>query len=94
MIDWLALAFSALWILGLALVLATLSFASYQAHEERVRLRQALSQPRFSVPISVGLLLVCVGMSYGAQPLWQRFLWLLLAAAFAYDAWTSWRRRP
>ena len=32
-------------------------------------------------------------MSYGAQPLWQRLLWLLLAAAFAYDACSSWRRR-
>ncbi|MGQ9555898.1 MAG: hypothetical protein ACUVWR_17495 [Anaerolineae bacterium] len=92
MIDWLSLAFSALWILGLALVLATLSFANYQARQAGIRLRQALSTPSFSLPISLGLLLFCLGMSYGTQPLWQRLLWLLLAAAFAYDAFSSWRR--
>lgn len=86
MIDWVGLAFGAMWVTGLALALTVASFASWEARQRGVRLRQLLGEPRFVVPMELGGTLFAIGLSYGAHPWWQVVLWVLVAAAFAYDA--------
>lgn len=43
MIDWWALGYNALWVLGLAVGLGTLSLAQFEASRARVRLRKKIS---------------------------------------------------
>ena len=52
MIDWWGLFHNSLWVVGLAVDLAALSMASYQAHREEATLRRKLREPGFQVPFS------------------------------------------
>ncbi|MHB0879228.1 MAG: hypothetical protein ACYC5O_24585 [Anaerolineae bacterium] len=92
MIDWVGLAFGALWVFGLALALTTVSVAGWVARERGLRLRRLLAARDYIVPIEVGGALFAVGLAYGGLPWWQTGLWLLVAAAFAYDAIATYRR--
>ena len=93
LIDWRWVAFSALWLTGLAVLLATFSFADYLAAQRHVRARLVLGWPGSLTAIYAGFLLFCVGLFGTAPAGWQQALWALLAAAFAYLTWAAWRRR-
>jgi hypothetical protein len=91
LIDWRLVGFSALWIAGLGLDLAALSLADYEAAHLRARLRDVLLQPPFQVPINIGLLLFCLGLTGTAGAVWEEVVWIGLAAAFAWQAWQGWQ---
>jgi hypothetical protein len=93
LIDWRLVGFSALWILGLAVVLAALSYADYAAGQGRLRLRAVLARPHQQMAINAGLALFCLGLLGSARAWWESALWAVLAAAFAWQAWHAWRRR-
>ena len=85
---------NALWIAGLALALAALSYTDWQrklAAPPR-SLRQALNTPGFQAAFTLGLVLFCVGVALGDQPWWQRILWAVLAVASAWLALTAWKQ--
>lgn len=92
-IDWRLVAFSAVWLTGLAVVLATFSFADYLAAQRQVRTRVVLGWPGSLAAIYAGFLLFCVGLFGTAPAWWQQALWALLAVAFGCLAWAAWRRR-
>ena len=92
-IDWRLVAFSALWLTGLAVLLAAFSFADYFAAQQHVRTRAVLGWPGFQAALNLGLVLFCLGLLGTAHPWWQQLLWALLAVAFAYQFWAAWRRR-
>ena len=95
LIDWRLVGFSALWLSGLSVLLAAFSFADYLAAQQHVRTRAVLGWPGSHAAIYTGFLLFCLGLLGLAHPWWQQSLWALLAAAFAYLAWSAWRRaRP
>ena len=91
LIDWRLVGFGALWILGLSVLLATLSFADYTAHTEKVRLRDTLARRGYQAAIYAGLTLFAVGLSGTARAWWEIALWILLAAGSAFLAWRTWR---
>jgi len=93
LIDWRLVVFSALWILGLSVLLATLSFADYTAHTERVRLREALGRRGYQAAIYAGLTLFAFGLSGTARAWWETGIWVLLAVAGGYLTWRAWRQR-
>ena len=93
LIDWRLVAFSALWLTGLGVLLATFSFADYLAAQRQVRARVVLGWPGSLAASYTGCLLFCLGLFGTAAAGWQQLLWALLAAAFAYLAWAAWRRR-
>ena len=93
LIDWRLVAFSALWLSGLAVLLAAFGFADYLAAQQHLRTRAVLAWPGAQVALHLGLLLFCLGLLGLTHPWWQQVLWALLAAAFAYLAWAAWRRR-
>jgi len=94
MIDWWGILGHALWVSGLALALAVLSLADYQAHREGVRLRTVLGQPGLQSALAPGLVLFCLGLLVASAAWWQRLAWGLLTLLFAGQAAWLWRSRP
>ena len=82
LIDWRMLAFSSLWIFGLALILTVLGFAYYHAQRRKRGLSAELRRYNHQVVINGALVLFCLGMLGSTSPWWERVLWLLLALAF------------
>ncbi|MBN2549540.1 MAG: hypothetical protein JXB15_10305 [Anaerolineales bacterium] len=93
MIDWVNLAGNAAWILGCAVALAALSFASWQAWNQGQNLRQQLKQPGVVRWIFLAGFLFCGGLAATAQAIWEIALWALLAALFLVQ-WALLQRRP
>lgn len=87
MIDVWGVAAHSLWILGLAVIVAVLSWAGWAAGVERVQLRTVLGRPQMWRMIGLGLSLFCVGMAATGSAWWDWVLWGFLAAAFAVQAW-------
>ena len=93
LIDWRLVGFAALWITGLSVVLAALSFADYTASQEGWRTRAVLGRPVYQLALDVGLLLFCLGLAGSARAAWELLLWVALAMVFAYQGWAAWRQR-
>lgn len=94
MIDVWGVAANALWVLGLAVVLAALSWAHWVAQEEGVRLRRVLSRRGLRWPLDVGLLLFCAGLAATSRRWWERALWGVLALAWGVQAGSAaWGQR-
>jgi hypothetical protein len=86
MIDWWMVAANGLWILGLALLLAALSYHHWLAGETGWRRRDLFSACSFQVPWTSGLFLAFTGWALAQAPQWwEKTLWLVLAA------WCGWR---
>jgi hypothetical protein len=87
MIDWVSVGFGGLWILGLGLLTAALSFANYSANQPKRRLRQVLDIPACRIMIDLGLVFFCLGWAGGVSVVWERLLWAVLALIIAVHAW-------
>ena len=94
MIDWYSIFATSLWVSGLAIVLAAVSYAWYEAAASRRRLRLVLGLPPFELAYTAGLALFSLGMlAQTDSAWWESLLWLLLAIAFGVQAWSAQRRR-
>lgn len=93
-IDFRAIISGGLWILGLALILATLSWANYEAKSSHIRLREALTRPTFQRFMDFGLALFCLGLALGASRWWERALWFAFSAIWlGWLLWDFWQNR-
>lgn len=86
MIDWINLAFHALWILGCAVALAALSYASWEASLLGSSLRSRFKEPRYLRPFYLSGFLIGVGAGGAASLWWQKLAWFLLAGLFLIQA--------
>ena len=77
---------NSVWILGLAVLLAAFSWASWAASAEGVRFRTMLRRPGMQRVLSLGLMLFCAGLAATGRAWWERTLWGLLTAIFAVQA--------
>lgn len=93
MIDWYGVFHNALWVLGLAVVLAALSYADWRRGTQTPKqsLRQALSQPGFQAAFCLGMVLFCTGVALGSHRWWEVVAWALLALLFVWQAVIAWR---
>jgi len=89
MIDWYSVGFGALWILGLGLVTAALSFANYLASQQKRRFRQALEMPACRIMIDLGMVFFCLGWTGSVSGTWERIVWAVLALMFALQTWQA-----
>jgi hypothetical protein len=80
---------NSLWILGLAVLLAVLSWAHWVASTEGKQLRAVLGRPRTRQGLDLGLFLFCAGLAATGRAWWERVLWGLLAAAWVFQAWSA-----
>jgi hypothetical protein len=84
---------NSLWILGLAVLLAVLSWAHWVASTEEKRLRAVLGRPRIQQGLDLGLFLFCAGLAATGRTWWERTLWGLLAAAWVFQTWSAGRKK-
>ena len=82
MIDWFNLAANSLWILGCAIALATLSYASWQASVRKERLRACLNQPGVQQLVFLAGILFCAGLAATADSILETVLWGVLGVLF------------
>ena len=88
MIDWYGVAVNGLWIMGCALALGTLSYASWQASLSQQKLRTRLESSGAQASLLLAAFLVCAGLFGAAESLIARLLWAVLAlAALAQLGW-------
>lgn len=78
MIEIWSVAANALWVLGAAILLATLSEASMLARQARCAVRQVLETGGYRAATSLGLILFCIGMAATETRTWARWLWILV----------------
>jgi hypothetical protein len=92
MIDWFNLAANSLWILGCALALAALSYASWQGSLTRQKVGKLLQQPGYQVVLNFSGSLFCLGLAGTSGRWWVSALWLILAAYFLFQLMLSFKR--
>lgn len=80
MIDWYNLAANALWILGCSVVLAALSFASWEASRSRERMITHLKRPAQQAALALGGMLTFLGLVAVESNLLARVIYAALAA--------------
>jgi len=91
--NWLELTGSAFWVLGLAVCLAGLSMARYQARVEDDAILSTLAQPRLRTALASGACLTCIGLLFTSGGWWEKGLWSLGAVVLGVCAARSWRGR-
>ncbi len=96
MIDWVNLGSNALWIVGLSIALATLSYASWDASNHHEKLRARLKRPGLMMSLNLAGLIFCLGMAATSGSILVVILWLILAITFATQIFAAglnmWRR--
>jgi hypothetical protein len=81
MIDWWDVLANSLWIIGLAVAVATLSYAAWGATVEGEKTTAWLKRPALQTALQLAVLLVCLGLAGTSSRLWVTILWLVLAVA-------------
>lgn len=92
LIDWRMVAFSFLWILGAAILLAAAGFAYDRSRREERRFKQVFADPPYDLAVNLGLLLFSIGMLGMESALWESIIWGLLSSAFLYFTLQSIKR--
>lgn len=82
MIDWFGVAANTFWILGLALGLATFSYASWQASIYHEKTRERIKRPQILLSFNVAALLFCTGLAATSDSTLEIVLWSLLGILF------------
>lgn len=93
MIDWFNLAANALWILGCALALGTLSFASWQASIRNEKLRQRLSHYSIQAAFDAAGILFCAGLAATSDTTLEIVLWSVLGILFLVQGFLAVRQK-
>lgn len=93
MIDWAMVGANTLWILGLALGLATLSYASWDAWASHETFRQRLGKPVPQGVLALAGFLFCLGLAATTKVIWQVGVWLVLAVLFLWQTWSALRAK-
>jgi hypothetical protein len=86
LIDVWQVASNALWVLGLSVLLATWSFARYEAHMAGVKTREKFAELGYALVLNAGLLLFIAGMAATERRWWARGLWVLLGIGIVVDS--------
>lgn len=84
MIDWYSLAANSLWILGCAVALATLSYASWQASVSGEKFRQALQRTGNQTALNSAGVLFSAGLAATSDSTLETVLWAVLGLLFLW----------
>lgn len=93
MIVWLGLVHHALWIVGLAILLATFSLADWRAGLQKTSMRQSLWQPAYRLTIAVGIIAFALGLMFLAEALWLKIAWMGVIVLSLGEGIAAWRDR-
>jgi len=92
MIDGLNIFFNALWILGLAIILAAFSYSTWRVSQHDLELRCVLNGFAFQILLSLGLMLVSLALALLTEMWWERLIWLVFVGIFAFQIWSTRKR--
>lgn len=88
MIDWLNVAFNALWVLGCVVALSALGYASWEASLYNEKFTARLKRRPIQAALDLAGLLFCLGLAALSDAWWEKALWAILALAFGVQlAW-------
>lgn len=90
MIDWFNVLGNALWILGLAVLLATASLAHWLAGLKERPLRQVLLEPHLRLVAAIGTLVFALGFVLLVMPWWHKVLWVGIMALSLWQGVVAW----
>jgi type IV secretory pathway VirB2 component (pilin) len=76
-IDWYDVIVNSFWILGLAIILAAVSYHHWLAGEANRSLRAQLESPAFQLPAWIGFCLICIGLAGGSGRVWETIIWII-----------------
>jgi putative inorganic carbon (HCO3(-)) transporter len=93
MIDWIGVGKSAPLVMGLALVVASLSWASWLAVRRGTRLRAAVATSGVQACLNLGLTLVSAGLFLSARSALEHLLWCAFLFWFVAQAFSALRSR-
>ncbi len=84
MINWQSVIFNSFWIVGLATLLAALSYNIWQAEQDGLQLRRQLNGLSFQRALWLSIMLITIGLAGTSQATWETILWSVLSLiAFA-----------
>jgi putative inorganic carbon (hco3(-)) transporter len=92
MINWYEILSNSIWLAGLALILAYLSFADYARASAGLSIREVWRTPTATPWIRLGELLFCTGMGLTSASWLERVLWSVLCLNVLFE-WRRTRRR-
>jgi len=88
MIDVWGIITNTLWILGLAVILAVWSYASYEAGRRKLKVRHVTNELGYALALNAGLVLFLAGMATTEERGWARGLWIVIGLGIiAESAW-------
>lgn len=87
-IDWYNIWANAIWIMGLAILLATVSGGRWLAQRQDCYLKQILKRPNFQVAIWTGFLLISLALLLLADIWWERLIWSVYCLIFLKNCWS------
>ena len=93
MINWQSLIFNSLWIFGLSLLLAAVSYHYWDAAQSERSLRLQLSRPGFLVWFWMAILLISIGLLGISQQLWEMAFWAVLTIVSAVNIILTTRKK-
>lgn len=74
-----------LWILGLAVLLATWSYAHYEARMSDKKVGEKLDELTYALSLDGGLLLFCAGLAATEHRGWARLIWIGMGSAILVE---------
>lgn len=81
----------ALWIFGLAVLLAVWSFGYYEAQQTGEPILSFLTRPNYDLAVAIGLALFFAGLTGADGRIWAKILWGVMGLAVI--AYFIYRRR-
>ena len=82
MIDWYNLITNAVWMFGCSVVLATLSYASWEASTQTSSFKELIRQHKIQISLNIGGFLFAIGLAGTTQIMWQKIIWMILSLGF------------
>lgn len=93
MINWLSVLSNSAWILGLAVILAAMSYAYWESTQAGRSFRESLGSPAFMMPLYGGLMLIGLGLLGTGGSALEYLLAALLVAGSAVAFVRSYQSR-
>lgn len=92
MIDVWSIARNSLWILGLALLLATFSYADWKAQQQGCKRSHVTDEPAFCFSINIGLALFGLGLLATSDSWWEMAAWAVVLLLTLVQMIGCWRQ--
>ena len=92
MINWPYIFYNFLWIIGLALLLATFSLTHWMVEQEHKSFRQYLGEPPYRLLIAASFMLFALGLAFLSQWWGYKIGWLGVIGLSSWQGILAWQQ--